>query len=292
MTLKGFTTIEYLVDKKLANSISEVIVGEDGNTVQDYSKEIFNLCTANNIPVFYRSDKYTINGEYSIAISWRWLITSKDSKLIILHDSLLPKYRGFAPLVNSLINREKEIGVTALFADKKYDTGDIIDQLSIEVQYPITIQTAINLITQCYVRLIHNIVLQLQTGSSLDASTQDESEATYSLWRNEEDYLIDWSDSAKNIQQFINSVSFPYMGASTFINGKEKIRILETEVVPNVEVEIRQPGKVIFVEESHPIIVCGSGLLKITKATNAKSKNILPFKNFRVRLTNYNLPTS
>ena len=49
----------------------------------------------------------------------------------------MPKYRGFAPLVNSLVNGEKIIGVTALFASEEYDNGDIIMQSSVDITYPI-----------------------------------------------------------------------------------------------------------------------------------------------------------
>ena len=59
--------------------------------------------------------------------------------MIIFHDSLLPKYRGFAPLVNSLINQEKEIGVTAIKASQNYDEGDTVTD-NIGNDYDVTIQ--------------------------------------------------------------------------------------------------------------------------------------------------------
>jgi methionyl-tRNA formyltransferase len=55
-----------------------------------------------------------ICSDFNIAISWRWML--KVSNLIVIHDSLLPKYRGFSPLVNMLINGEDTLGVTVLFA--------------------------------------------------------------------------------------------------------------------------------------------------------------------------------
>ena len=81
--------------------------------------------------------------DFSIAVAWKWLIKQKDI-LIVLHDSLLPKYRGYLPLVSQLINGEKEIGVTSFFANDKYDEGDIIYSSKIDIKYPITIEQAIN----------------------------------------------------------------------------------------------------------------------------------------------------
>ena len=67
---------------------------------------------------------------FKFAIGWKWIIDNT-SQLIVLHDSLLPKYRGFSPLVNSLINGDTLTGVTALFASSEYDKGEIIEQAQI-----------------------------------------------------------------------------------------------------------------------------------------------------------------
>ena len=62
---------------------------------------------------------------------------------------------------------------------------------------------------------------------------QNHSNATYSLWRSQEDYFIDWSQSATQIKRFIDSVSFPYSGACTSINNIT-YRVLEGEVIDDV----------------------------------------------------------
>ena len=87
--------------------------------------------------------------DYQLAIGWRWLISGTEN-LIVLHDSLLPKYRGFAPLVNSLINGEQEIGVTAIWAGPEFDAGEIIFQEKAGICYPIKIQEAIEIVSGLY----------------------------------------------------------------------------------------------------------------------------------------------
>jgi methionyl-tRNA formyltransferase len=81
-----------------------VIIGKDKNFLNDYSTDIKNYCISNNIN-FILQNKTIDNGnvDYSIAIGWRWLI-KVDSKLIVFHDSILHRLRGFNPLVTSLIN--------------------------------------------------------------------------------------------------------------------------------------------------------------------------------------------
>jgi methionyl-tRNA formyltransferase len=289
MTQKGFEVLNALIDRKLTSGISEIVVGRDKNIDNDFANEIISVCKKNNINHIERNDAFQVTSDYSIAISWRWLIPNNKSKLIVLHDSLLPKYRGFAPLVNMLINKEKEIGVTAIFASEEYDKGDIIAQSATKMNYPIKISDAINLISKNYVDLVTKILTSLEKGEDIGAVPQDENLASYSLWRDEEDYTIDWSNDSDDILNFINAVSSPYKGASTYINGLQKIIILEAELESDVQIENRDVGKVIFIKNKFPVIVCGIGLLKLLKVIDDKTQeDLLPFKNFRVRLTGYN----
>ncbi|MFD2552520.1 methionyl-tRNA formyltransferase [Bizionia sediminis] len=289
MTQKGFNVLNALINKKLTPVISEIIVGRDKNIDNDFANEIISICNQNNINYKERHESFKITSNYSIAISWRWLIPDNKSKLIVLHDSLLPKYRGFAPLVNMLCNKEKEIGVTAIFASDEYDKGDIIAQASTRIKYPIKISKAIDLIAENYVEVVLNIFSVLEKGNELVAVKQDENKASYSLWRDEEDYRINWEKHSDDILNFINAVSSPYKGASTYINGKQKVRILEAELESDVEIENRDVGKVIFLKNKFPVIVCGSGLLKLLKVIDDKTQeNLLPLKNFRIRLTDQN----
>lgn len=290
MTQKGFEVLNVLIDRKLNSVISEIVVGRDKNIDNDFANEIIYVCEKNNINHIERNEAFQVTSDYSIAISWRWLIPDNKSKLIVLHDSLLPKYRGFAPLVNMLCNKEKEIGVSAIFASEEYDKGDIIAQSATKINYPIKISDAINLISKNYVDLVINILVSLENGERIIAIPQDENLSSYSLWRDNEDYTIDWSNDSDDILNFINAVSSPYKGALTYINGLQKIRILEAELESDVQIENRDVGKVIFIKNKFPVIVCGAGLLRLLNVIDDKThEDLLPLKNFRVRLTGYNI---
>lgn len=280
MNEKGYHTLREFIEVGTASLIHGVISSEDNNVVKDYYNEIFSLCKKYNIPFYNKNDSYEIESDYSISIGWRWLIDTDN--LIVFHDSLLPKYRGFAPLVSSLINGEKFIGVTALFASSKYDEGDIIAQKSYSIQYPIKIQEAIDIVKQLYYKLFIEIIQSIKSGKPLERTPQNHKDASYSLWRDEEDYNIDWSKSAEDIKRLIESTGFPYKGASSMME-KAKIRIFDAEIVPDVNIENRTPGKIIFMENGTPTVVCGSGLLKIVDAVfDESSESILPLKKFRM----------
>jgi len=291
MTQKGFQVLKSITENGLATMISSVIVGRDAHLDTDYANEIIALCKKHKIQFHEREAEIVITTKYTMAISWRWLIKSKTTKLIVLHDSLLPKYRGFAPLVNALINKEETIGVSAIFASEQYDEGDIIAQAESKIQYPITIAEAIEKIIENYIELAVYICKVIHSGKELHAIPQNHSEATYSLWRDEDDYEINWKNDATAIVNFINVVSSPYKGASTFMQNGRKIRILAANAVEDVVIENRSCGKVIFMQEQCPIVVCGKGLLKIVEAIDDETnENVLPLKKFRTRFTtkNYN----
>ena len=115
MNKKGYSVLENIINKIGNQIIDKVISYTDSNVIKDYYSEINELCRKHGIKFYNKNEQVVINTEYSFAIGWRWIIRNSHN-LIVLHDSILPKYRGFAPLVNALINGEEELGVTALFA--------------------------------------------------------------------------------------------------------------------------------------------------------------------------------
>lgn len=283
MNQKGFYCLQRLITQYGSKIIKCVIVAKDSNVEKDFYNEILNICISHQICWYNRNDKSIPTAKYSIAVGWRWIIQPNSSLLIVFHDSLLPKYRGFAPLVSCLINGEAEIGVTALLASEEYDKGDIVDQLAIQIHYPIKIQQAIDLIQELYYKLLSRVLDQIVTNKQLHSYKQPGNEATYSLWRDDEDYFIDWTKDSAYLKRFIDAVGFPYKGAHTNMNDCVVI-ILDAEIEEDVTIENRTPGKVVFVKNGCPVVVCGTGLLKITKITNEDySTSYLPLRKFRTR---------
>ena len=128
MTQKGYEVLKS-IHQGFPDIIASVVSSKDNNIKKDYHDEIKEFCLRNTIPTYDRNSIGQMGSSYGITISWRWLINPPPSSLIIFHDSLLPKYRGFNPLVSSLINGDTEIGVTALFASRSSITfkDDILE---------------------------------------------------------------------------------------------------------------------------------------------------------------------
>jgi len=267
MNSKGYSVLKSFIEKFGTKPIGYIVSSEDSNIKKDFFEEIKDISHKSKISFFNRFDNYIqVEQEfegYKFAIGWRWII-EEERKLIVFHDSLLPKYRGFSPLVNCLINNEKVSGVTALFASNKYDQGNIISQKSLVINYPIKIKKAIKQIEPLYISLVNDIFLQIKDKKQLKNKIQDESKATYSLWLDYEDYYIDWHWDAFTIKRFIDATGYPYDNAKAYLNGNV-IKFMDVEIFEDVLIENRDRhiGKVIFIENNSPVIICKTGLIRL-----------------------------
>lgn len=268
--LKGLKTVHGIKEK---TEKIIVVIGKDRKVLNDYSEEILDFCKINNIQYTYDSLDNNLDFGLAIAAGWQKMIYDIPSdSLIVFHDSLLPKYRGFNPLVTALLNQDDYIGLTALTAAESYDCGNILYQVKIPISYPILIEDAINKVSDAYYD-VAKIIYELFVENKLKGVPQDENKATYSLWRDEEDYLIDWSSTAEGIQLKINSLGYPYLGASTTVNN-ELVRIKKSTLLNDVLIENRIPGKIIFFADGKPVVVCGKGLLRLDEIENNHGKKI------------------
>jgi methionyl-tRNA formyltransferase len=253
--------------------------------MNDYSAAIQELCKKSNLPCYFRGHELGIQTAYTLAVSWRWMLPA-GSDTIIFHDSPLTRYRGFAPMVNQLIQGENEIAVTALFAAEEFDKGHIITCEKLPIEYPITIQEAIEKSLGLYSTLACQIIEKIASGAEIEGTPQNENHATYSLWRDAADYAVDWSEDANYLQRFVDATGFPFLGAKARLNGEKitisKVRALEEDVF----IHNRDIGKVLFIKDERPVVVCGQGLLHIIEAFYCINKeSIFPLGKFRSRFS-------
>jgi len=282
---KGFSVLSSLLQNEMHKDFIDLVVGaKDYGNQEDFYEEIENLCQQNSIPFMNRKEAEFKNSKYSMAIGWRWLI--KDVRnLIVLHDSYLPKYRGFSPVVNMLINGENYLGVSAIWASPGMDEGNIIMQKKISISYPIKIEQAIEEVAKIYEDLANSIVGNLLSGKEIVSSPQNNKDASYSIWRDSKDYYIDWNDKAENIKRFVDAVGYPYDGAKTRTATNETLRIIECSIVEDVVSEVRAPGKILMMQNEKPIVLCGQGnkAIKLEKFIAHDGTSFI-FSKFRTRL--------
>ncbi|AXG43239.1 bifunctional UDP-4-amino-4-deoxy-L-arabinose formyltransferase/UDP-glucuronic acid oxidase ArnA [Photorhabdus laumondii subsp. laumondii] len=174
-----------------------------------------------------------------------------------LHGSLLPKYRGRAPINWAILNGEVETGVTLHKMVLKPDAGDIIAQHKVAIAETDTALTLHGKIREAAEKLFDHVLPQIKA-RIYPTIPQDESQATYFGRRTAADGEIDWHKSATEINNLIRAVTEPYPGAFTFL-GERKITIWRAS--PLNEMHDKPPGTVLSVDPL--IIACGKGTLEI-----------------------------
>ena len=195
---KGLHVLSEFVERVGAASVCFVVAAKDSGVARDYFAEIQAFSKKNNLQFYGPEDLKNSDppeADLKFAIGWRRMLPVDDN-LVVFHDSLLPKYRGFAPLVNSLVAGEKTIGVTALKAAENYDSGPIVSQQTADISYPIKIAAAIERVIPLYADLAVSVYTEFTNSGKLTSRDQDEELASYSPWRDESDYLIPWSESS------------------------------------------------------------------------------------------------
>jgi hypothetical protein len=164
-----------------------------------------------------RSPQIEQKGLPIFVVGWQYVIPGADLDLIVFHDSLLPRYRGFAPTVTALMNGDPELGVTAFIPVAEADAGPIVAQARRAVQHPIRVAEALEIQSALMADLASSI---LQGTIDLENPIQqDASKATYSLWRDERDFFIDWHADAAAIERQVYACGYPFGGARAIYDG-------------------------------------------------------------------------
>lgn len=179
------------------------------------------------------------------------------------HASLLPKYRGRAPLNWAMINGEKYSGVTVHFIDEGIDTGDIILQEKIKIDEDDYICDLLNKVKNTYPKIVLNAIQSLEN-NNINLIKPDLSKGFYVNKRNKDDGKIDFSKPSKDIMNFIKAISKPYPGAFLYHNNK-KIIIWRAHLDYNIlpQYENLDIGTVVF-NNSNLLIKLKDAMLIVT----------------------------
>ncbi|HBE78881.1 MAG TPA: methionyl-tRNA formyltransferase [Firmicutes bacterium] len=198
---------------------------------------------------------------------------------INVHGSLLPKYRGAAPIQWSILNGDPETGVTTMYMDEGWDTGDLIYQERTAIGPDENFACLYDRLAEIGGRLLVKTVQDIAAGKA-PRIKQDPSLATLAPKLKAEQQQINWSEPAKKIHNLIRTLA-PLPGAETYLNN-ERLKIMETQIStdgfclylgPNLQGGKREPGTILQVVKKQGLLVaCGDGPLLITKMQPAGKK--------------------
>ena len=179
-----------------------------------------------------------------------------------MHGSLLPKYRGRAPINWAVLHGEPRIGMTLHRMVKKADAGPIIDQEGVEIGPRDTAEQAFRKVLPCARRVLERQIDALLAGTARE-TPQDESLATYFGGRKPEDGRIVWTRTNREIFNLIRAVTDPYPGAFTDV-GAARLMVWWAEPDSPATRGLRgRPGEIVSV--SPLVVATGGGLLELTR---------------------------
>ena len=191
-----------------------------------------------------------------------------------VHGSLLPQYRGAAPIQRAVLDGLKETGVTTMRMDIGMDTGDMLLQAALPITDDDTTGTMFDKLAELGGRLLIDTLKGLEAGTIVPQK-QDDSKATHAARILKEDEVIHWDDSAEKIFCQIRGLS-PAPGAYTLWEG-QRLKLWKSRI--NSRETGKQPGSVVEIGKDYLLVQTGKGCLEILELQPA-GKKAMPAKAF------------
>ncbi|MCR5367920.1 MAG: methionyl-tRNA formyltransferase [Eubacterium sp.] len=176
---------------------------------------------------------------------------------INIHASLLPKYRGAAPIEWAVIDGEKETGVTTMYMEKGLDTGDMIEKAVTEIGADETAEELRSRLADMGAELIISTLKNVISGNC-SREKQDDSKSNYAVMLKKEMGKVDWNDPADKIERLIRGLQ-PWPVVYATLNDKN-LKIYAASVEGDRDGE---PGEIVEVTKKNFVVKCGSGSLRI-----------------------------
>ena len=237
-------TYQYTPVGKLANKLDLKLISVDSlrnkqfiSTIEKLQADIFVVVAFRILP--------------SILLS----LTNKGA--MNLHASLLPKYRGAAPIQHAILNGDSETGISTFIIDKNLDTGPILLQKKISISNQDNFDTLSKKISNEGPVLILKS-LDLLEKDNYKLFSQLDKEASYAPKILKNELLIDWAQTANQINNRVRALS--YSGVFTFINGK-RIKLYKTRVHENNISS--KPGRISIIDKKKVFISCAKDDLEL-----------------------------
>ncbi len=175
-----------------------------------------------------------------------------------IHASLLPKYRGAAPISQCILDGERETGVTIMQMDAGIDTGDILTQKKVIIEDKETAQSLFDKLAQAGAELIVETLPMIEKGE-ITPVRQDERLASHVKMMDKSMGKIDWTQDAACIERLVRGLD-PWPSAYTFCQGRS-VKIWSSDALTAGHTE--QPGTIVAVAKDSFDVACGKGVLRI-----------------------------
>lgn len=194
---------------------------------------------------------------------------------INVHASLLPKYRGAAPIQYAIIKGEKESGVTIMQMDIGMDTGAMLDKVVVPIEENTTMGELHDALREQGATLLLQVIDKIAAGTAV-AEPQDEAQATYATLLDRSMEHIDWSKTAQEVHNLIRGFN-PAPSTFTKLPNGKSLKIWGSKMTDKSSAAAA--GTVIETGKHSFFVACGEGVLEITEV-QPESKKRMPAQVF------------
>lgn len=205
---------------------------------------------------------------------------------INIHGSLLPEYRGAAPIQRAVLDGKEKTGVTIMYIDEGLDTGDIILKEEVEIKKEDTTDTMFEKLSEIGSELLIKAIEKIENGTA-KRTKQDDSIATYAEILKKEEAYISFEDTSKEILNKVRGMNGALTAKAIFENKVYKIyeieivednKIKEIEKENNVSLTSLEPGKYL-ITKNNIYVKSGDGVIELKKiqAPNKKKMSVHDF---------------
>lgn len=196
--------------------------------------------------------------------------------VINIHPSLLPKYRGAAPIQWALINGEEETGVSIMLLDAGEDTGDIVCMEHIPIKLDDTLETLDKKLADIGATLLVDVLHNLKDGHPPPATPQKHELATHAPRLSKNIGHINWNESAETIHNLIRGTA-GWPGAYTYFNNGTLLKIIQSQLNEEKCVDIdniaqKPPGTIGVTADKQMFVKTGEGVIQLLKIQPATKK--------------------
>jgi methionyl-tRNA formyltransferase len=188
------------------------------------------------------------------------VLESPRTGCINVHASLLPKYRGAAPIAWAIVRGERRTGITMMKMDEGMDTGPILEQLPIDIIETETAGELAKRLADLGALGVRRVLPRWVRGEYTPVP-QDHGAATMAPMLEKKHGIIDWSKSAREVHDLVRGMN-PWPMAQTTLRGR---RVVVHETLPSEMTNNAAPGTVIFADKAHVIVKAGSGSVELLR---------------------------
>ncbi len=279
---KGLISVKTVIKLKNYNKIFIFSQKED-SWEPKYINNLKNLCSK-KIKLFVLKDFSfknflkkikSENIDIIFAIGWRKIIEKKiidyaSIKSFVMHDSLLPKNRGFAPLNWAIIKNEKKTGVSLIAMDKFIDTGNIHIQEKISIKK----NDDINILNSKILKIYSRILIKFFGNTKYyikNSISQKKIPKNFNPKRKPKHGLINWNNKSKNILNLVKALTKPWPGAY-FVNKDKIIFVWKIKIRKKIKKFKKSPGELIIRNQKY-LINCKDNLVELNNFSVKKISN-------------------